>query len=312
MDMGAIIWYYPNMNQPAPIPIFALYGEGGGFPDILHCERIADRAGRHDWQIAPHRHAALHQIFLIRQGAARATVDGGAQDLALPVLLSVPPGVVHGFRFAAGTQGHVLSLPLASLPDVFGQASPLAPILARWGQVPADPGLDALFETVMTERGTQDAARGPMLRALAAQIAAHAARALAGAALPPTRYARHMQAFEALLRQHIARDAHQGWPLAAYAGALGITPTHLNRVVRAQTGQSAARHIEARRCQEACRLLAYTRMRVAEVGYALGFEDPAYFSRAFRRQTGETPSAYRRRLAGVDGVPEGAADGVTA
>ncbi len=300
MAERGILWHYPNMTSPAPIPAFALYGEGRGFPDVLHCERIADRAGLHGWQIAPHRHPDLHQIFLIRRGAAWVTVDGRARDLSLPVLLSIPPWVVHGFRFSAGTEGHVLSLSLADLPEVLGEASPLAAMLARWGHAPADPALDALFEAVIAECAARDAARAPMLRALATQIAVHAARALAGATPEPTRYERHMQGFEALLRENLARR----WPLADYAQALGLTPTHLNRVVRAQTGRSAARHIEARLFQEACRLLAYTRMGVAEVGYALGFDDPAYFSRAFRRQTGETPSGYRRRLAGTD-LPAG-------
>jgi AraC family transcriptional activator of pobA len=48
--------------------------------------------------------------------------------------------------------------------------------------------------------------------------------------------------------------------------------------------------------QEAQRSLAYTRMSVAEVGYTLGFEDPAYFSRAFRRHYGQSPSEYRQGL----------------
>ncbi|MGY6534057.1 MAG: helix-turn-helix domain-containing protein [Pararhodobacter sp.] len=300
MDDPGILWYYPDMDTTLPIPAFALYGEGRGFPDVLHCERIADRAGLHEWQIAPHRHPNLHQFFLLRRGAAWVTVDGRARDLALPVLLSIPAWVVHGFRFAAGTEGHVLTVPMTELPEIFGDGSALAPALSHWGSAAADTALDALFEAVITERGRQDAARAPMLRALATQIACHAARAMAGAAPEPTRYERHMQAFDALLRENLRHR----WTLSTYARALSVSPTHLNRVVRAQTGQSAARHIEARQFQEACRLLAYTRMNVAEIGYALGFDDPAYFSRAFRRQTGETPTGYRKRLSGTD-LPAG-------
>ena len=136
-----------------------------------------------------------------------------------------------------------------------------------------------------------------MLRALALQIAGLTARALqAGAPAEASRYAQHMQAFEGLVRDHL-RD---GWNLRAYASALSLSPTHLNRVSRALSGLSAARFIESRQFHEACRLLTYTQMTIAEVGYALGFDDPAYFSRAFRRQMGETPSNYRRRLANTD------------
>jgi AraC family transcriptional regulator, transcriptional activator of pobA len=298
MDDRRIRWYYPNMAQPRSIPAFGLYGEGRSLPDMLHCERIGDRAALHDWQIAPHRHPNLHQAMLIRRGNARITVDGRARDLALPVLLNLPPWVVHGFRFAAGTEGYVLTLPADGFSEVLGEGASLAPALAAWGACAAEPALDALFEALLAEQARHDASRAPMMHALATQVLCHAARGLAApaAGAMPARYGRHMQAFDALLHAHL-RD---GWRLDAYAAALGLTPTHLNRVTRALAGMSAGRYVEARRAREAQRLLAYTRLPVAEIGYTLGFEDPAYFSRAFRRQTGETPSACRRRLAGSD------------
>lgn len=298
MDDRRIRWYYPDMRQPGSIPAFGLYGEGRRFSAMLHCERIGDRAGRHDWQIAPHRHPDLHQAILIRRGDARITVDGRARDLALPVLLSIPPRVVHGFRFAAGTEGYVLTLAAEGFSGVTGEGAPLAPVLAAWGACAADPALDALFEALLAEQARHDAASAPMMRALAMQVLCHAARGLAApaAGAAPARYARHMQAFDRLLHARL-RD---GWRLDDYAAALGLTPTHLSRVTRALAGLPAGRYVEARRAREAQRLLAYTRLPVAEIGYALGFDDPAYFSRAFRRQTGETPSACRQRLAGSD------------
>lgn len=307
MDNFRFLWYFRNMATPdtPPIPAYALYGEGRGFPDVLHCERTADRAKLHDWRIAPHRHPNLHQFFLIRSGAAWITVDGRARDLALPVVISMPPWVVHGFRFATGTEGFVLTVPLAALPEAFGEGTALA--LTGWGAAPADPAIDALFEEVIRQRAIHDAARTPMLRALAMQIACLTARALqAEAPAGGSRYAQHMQAFEGLVRDHLRHS----WRLRDYATALSLSPTHLNRISRALSGLSAARFIESRQFHEACRLLAYTQMSIAEVGYALGFDDPAYFSRAFRRQMGETPSAYRKRLASTD-LPGPAPGGTT-
>lgn len=308
MDYPGFLWYFRNMSASAApqIPAYALYGEGRGFPDVLHCERTADRAKLHDWRIAPHRHPNLHQFFLIRSGAAWVTVDGRARDLSLPVVLSIPAWVVHGFRFSAGTEGFVLTVPLSELSEAFGEGAPLAPALAVWGAAPADPQIVSLFEEVMRQRSISDTARTPMLRALALQIACLTARALqaGSAATTGSRYARHMQAFEALVRAHL-RD---GWTLREYAAALSLTPTHLNRVSRAISELPAARFVEARQFHEACRLLAYTQMSIAEVGYALGFDDPAYFSRAFRRHLGETPSSYRKRLASTD-LPDPALEG---
>ncbi|MEF9606167.1 helix-turn-helix transcriptional regulator, partial [Paracoccus sp. PXZ] len=78
--------------------------------------------------------------------------------------------------------------------------------------------------------------------------------------------------------------------------ALSITPGHLNRICRAATGESASRHIEKAVMTEASRLLAFTRLSVAEIGYRLGFSDPSYFSRRFRVMTGQSPTTYRDRF----------------
>ena len=58
------------------IPTWQLYGEASPFPDLLHIERIVDRAAGQDWVIAAHRHVNLHQIFLIRSGVVALSLDG--------------------------------------------------------------------------------------------------------------------------------------------------------------------------------------------------------------------------------------------
>lgn len=283
-----------------PIPSFGLYGSPQA-PALPHGERLRDRAGPGGWNIPPHRHPAVHQVFLILSGGARISVDGRGQDLALPALVFVPPVVVHGFRFAAGTEGHVLTLPSGLAPELLDPARAAALGLDRWGAGTPPHGIEALFESVLAESAAPDALSPAALKGLALQILALTARALAeGRPAPePSRYDRHLAAFEALLARHL-RD---GWTVADYARELGLTATHLTRITTDLAGASPGRLIEARRMAEARRLLAYTALGVAEVGYALGFEDPAYFSRAFRRATGETPGAFRKRAAGSDLPP---------
>jgi AraC family transcriptional regulator, transcriptional activator of pobA len=89
-----------------------------------------------------------------------------------------------------------------------------------------------------------------------------------------------------------------GWGAADYAAALAMTPGQLSRICRAAAGTGAAAYIETATLTEACRLLAFTRMPVAEVGYRLGYADPSYFSRRFRARLSETPTDYRARIAG--------------
>jgi AraC family transcriptional activator of pobA len=300
MDAAGKSWHFPDMPSLASprdgIPAWNLYGEASAFPDVLHIERITDRAAGLDWVIAPHRHPHLHQFFLIREGRVEIVADGARLHSSPPFLLSVPHGVIHGFAFSAGTDGHVLTVPLQSLPEVLHPAAPLA---AGVAVLPADAAHSALFARLHAEHGAALPGRPVLLRALAAEIACLVLRAL-----PPDEGARGAVAdprfvqFQALVQAHL-RDR---WTVADHARAVGLSARHLSRLCRAATGQPVTALIEAALMREACRLLVYTRTGIAQVGYQLGFDDPAYFSRAFRRVMGLTPGAYR---AGFEGDPAG-------
>ena len=78
-----------------------------------------------------------------------------------------------------------------------------------------------------------------------------------------------------------------------FAGSLAIHVNHLNRAVREVTGKSTSIHITERIITEARSLLRNTDWSVAEIGYSLGFDYPAYFNNFFKKQTGVTPKSVR-------------------
>jgi AraC family transcriptional activator of pobA len=82
-------------------------------------------------------------------------------------------------------------------------------------------------------------------------------------------------------------------PASFYARELGISPTHLNRIVKQLTGASTQRLINGKLIDEAQRELLFTQIPVQEIGYRLGFSDPAYFSRFFLTHTGLSPRQWR-------------------
>ncbi|MBD3764491.1 MAG: AraC family transcriptional regulator [Rhodobacterales bacterium] len=280
------------MTQPtAPaIPAYQLYGEQHAFPDVLHCEAIRDRAAGHDWRIGAHRHLHLHQLFLLRTGEIALTLDGARLTPAPPVALSIPRGVAHSFRFAAGTEGHVVTLPLQELAPLFPDG---AEALDRPALAPADAALAALFRAIAAEHRGSAPLRAGMLRALAGQALAAIWRAGGQAAAGPAVDPRLVR-FAAAVPDRL-RDR---WSVADHARALAVSPRHLSRLCRAAWGISAQGYVEAQTMREACRLLAYTRASVQSVGHQLGFDDPSYFTRAFRRHLGLSPKAYRARLDG--------------
>ncbi|SEP72652.1 helix-turn-helix domain-containing protein [Thalassovita taeanensis] len=285
----------PTQSRPLPtIPAYALYGEDHLLPDILHCERILDRAALHDWAISAHRHPHVHQLFVIRRGETRLGVDGAVHHLNAPVVVNMPRWTVHSFRFSKGTDGYVLTIPIAEAPEVFDKQPDLSDRLAHWGTAPASDQLCALFDQIQFEHGRSGLARTLMLKSLSTLALCQVARCLTPTQSPDAghRSAQIMAQFEQLAQRHF-RDR---WRVADYAAALAMTPTHLSRVCREMTGAPASGFVETILFREACRHLAYTRADIRSVGFDLGFDDPAYFSRMFRRRVGLSPSDYRKRV----------------
>lgn len=91
----------------------------------------------------------------------------------------------------------------------------------------------------------------------------------------------------------VERDAARRHRIADYAAELAVTPGHLSVLCTQYAGQRAKRLLDSVLASRARRMLLYTDESAARVGASLGFEDPSYFSRFFRRETGQTPKEFR-------------------
>ena len=91
-------------------------------------------------------------------------------------------------------------------------------------------------------------------------------------------------------------EERYGEPLSLkdVARAVSLTPGHLTTVVRRKTGRTVQEWILERRMAQARRLLVETDLVVEEVGRRVGYGDPRYFVRHFRRAHGATPRGWRR------------------
>ena len=298
MEGLAFVLYNSNMRTAAPTPairVYNLFGESGDLPDVVHCETIASRSSLHDWTLAVHRHARLHQVLLIEHGGGEATLDGRVVPLRPMQVVNVPVGHVHGFRFVPDTQGWVLTIAAEILDEALFASEGLRSTLLQSAAVRGTPQIRATMKQIFAEHAGRDFGRAHVLRALSAAVIGLVARALAGQRSGTgTAETDLFRRFEALLEDHhLAR-----WSVADYASALSVTPTHLNRVTRAATGDTASHLILNRLIREARRNLVYTNLPVSTIAYSLGFDDPAYFSRVYATATGLSPRAFRARLHG--------------
>ncbi|MDW7748724.1 helix-turn-helix domain-containing protein, partial [Halomonas sp.] len=101
----------------------------------------------------------------------------------------------------------------------------------------------------------------------------------------------HLQNYQAL----IERQFRQQPSIERFAEQLGMTSAHLNLLCRRLANRSALQLLHERLLLEAKRQLTYTNMTIGQVADSLGFSEPAYFTRFFKRLTGLSPRDFRQR-----------------
>jgi AraC-like DNA-binding protein len=79
----------------------------------------------------------------------------------------------------------------------------------------------------------------------------------------------------------------------AIAGDLNLSARYLSDLLKQETGKTALEHIHIYLIDEAKNLLLSSDNTIAETAYQLGFENPPYFSRLFKKEVGVTPNEFR-------------------
>jgi len=85
-------------------------------------------------------------------------------------------------------------------------------------------------------------------------------------------------------------------PVAKMVARSGLNERTFKRRFRAATGQSPMDYVQTLRIEEAKQELETTDTATDEIAHSVGYEDPTYFRRLFKKRTGITPSRYRQRF----------------
>jgi AraC family transcriptional activator of pobA len=302
MDRSAKNLDISSMSS-AGIPQFYLYGEPpiDAAARFLHLEGLAERSRPNNWNIRPHAHRDLHHLFHITDGAGRVSFDGVETTLVAPFLLLAPAGVAHAFVWDEDTDGKVLTLADSYLRDLAGRAPALAGLFeqAAWLEMGAADAAATGLSEALTRLSHEAAWNAP---GHDAAVEAHlliilvAALRLASGGQgrnPPSPQAQLVARF----RDAVERRFRASLSVGDYAADLAVSEKQLRAACLKIAGRSPLQLVRQRTALEARRLLTYSNMSVAEVGYSLGFADPAYFSRFFALDAGCSPRAFRERPA---------------
>ena len=244
--------------------------------------------------ISPHAHADLHHVFLLETGGGRVDADGQSFACAAPCVVVVSAGVVHAFQWEPEATGRVLTF-----SDVFmrtltseEQRASAAFLGGAWTAAVGN-SLTHVFGRLERELGWaapgHDLAIAANLSLVLVEILRLHHQVNQEALAPPgpqaLLVARYRQLLEAKFRDH---------PSASEAAVeLGVSTSRLRAACSAVAGASPTQMMHDRLRLEAERLMRYSKMNVAQVAHYLGFQDPAYFSRFFVRESGKTPREFR-------------------
>ncbi|WDE01661.1 helix-turn-helix domain-containing protein [Thalassomonas actiniarum] len=105
------------------------------------------------------------------------------------------------------------------------------------------------------------------------------------------------------LKQLIEENYTRETSAEYYASVLGLTSRHLNEIAKANLSKTVSGLVHDRLILEAKRKLLFTGHSIKNIAYQLGFDDPAYFARFFRRNEGQSPNAYRDSKRQLEKMP---------
>lgn len=94
---------------------------------------------------------------------------------------------------------------------------------------------------------------------------------------------------------YMKQNVEKNLKLEDIAGHFNISAPHFSRLFKQRTMHSPIDYFIQIKIQHACQLLDYSNLRVNEIGSQIGYEDPYYFSRIFKKVTGLSPSNYKKR-----------------
>jgi len=291
------------MQKPHEIPHFALFGEvlPESDPEFVHVETIRARSRLYDWRITPHTHRHLFQLVFVRSGRATVHLDDRAEVVPSPGAVTLPSGVVHAFSFEPGTTGHVVTVAdlLVAESDRHQTRELLKPVILEpciftFDDHPENGDLLGFTLAQMhRELRWQLPGRTSMFRWYLRIILMTLRRQLDAQRLGGQARGRRFNDF-GRFRQLLDENYRDHWNVGDYARALAVSPSKLNRMCQQFAGQSALEVIHDRLVLEARRLLLYTDGSVSTIADELGFNDPGYFCRFFRRYVNQSPLRFRR------------------
>ncbi|WP_348099122.1 helix-turn-helix transcriptional regulator [Mucilaginibacter sp.] len=235
-----------------------------------------------------------HDFFLIialKSGSGQHDIDFKAYTIADHIIFFMRPGQLHKLVLKAGSTGYILQFSGDFYPSA-------AELLRRAGQQnhyqlseTVSVKLQHVLASIFEEHRDKQERFKEVIQANMSIFFTRLIRQLPpSSATAETRYRQErLDKFMTLLEQHILTQKQ----VSQYADMLNISTYQLNAITKELLGKTTSTLINEQIILEAKRCLLATSYQVNQIAYHMGYEDPSYFIRFFKKQTGYSPDAFR-------------------
>lgn len=269
---------------------------------LVNVHPFGEIGRQHDGQVKLHAHNNLFQIFVVETGTTQLHQPHAKTQVSGPAFITVPKNHEHGFLHGPEVSGWIISLADTVLESMLQREAEVVYGLDEIHVMPvseAEPEVWSAYQTMqhcVQEYRHKRPGRLLMLHHLVGQLLVQLFRLSLGEEKISAGGGNVSKIYFRRFQQLIKEAGTYRKSVEAYARDLKISTGHLNRVCRNLAGKSPKEFIIDYFITEAQLNLSQVERSVSEICYSLGFDDPAYFTRLFKKRTGQTPGEFRKQI----------------
>ncbi|WP_160710912.1 helix-turn-helix domain-containing protein [Chitinophaga solisilvae] len=246
-----------------------------------------------------HRHG-YYEIIWLKKGKGIHHIDMMEYPYAGAVLFLLSPGQMHQIRPEDKADGYVIKFLPALFPDARDQEDYLLPLFDNIQAAPVVAVTSAthqvfeeLFRKMEAEFHVTEEDKERILLSYLKILLTHISRLKRNQqSMELTGKDLHLRLFRDY-KAAVEKNFRREHAIRYYASLLHTQVRTLNALAKKYTGKTAGQVIADRILLEARRELYHNQLSIKEIGASLGFEDAAYFTRFFKKQTGVPPKEYK-------------------
>ena len=245
--------------------------------------RIGDGCSRH--------YHNLFEIYYMKEGVCNYFIDNKVYEIVAGDIVLIPDGVIHKTNY--GNEPHTrLLINFSSNYIPTSVTNHIPKLVYLYRNEAALPEIDEIFRKIETEYNSPDEFTKEAVKGLVYSLFFVMAR---NSNSFTNKSSSSMLVEECV--KYIKKNFMQAISLSAMAKLYSVSPEHLSRIFKKETGFGFNEFITLVRLQRAEAMLKNENGKtISEIAYACGFNDSNYFSDKFKKAYGTVPSEVKKKF----------------